>query len=94
MIHPPPSRGFAVNFPFFIALVMVGTLFPTFFAACVAKCYLEEQDLGAVMVANGMAFAYRRYGMDYAHLEDEARVEKRGFWAGRFEYPWDWRKRN
>lgn len=34
MIQPPPSRGFAVNFPFFMALVMVGTLLPTFFAAC------------------------------------------------------------
>lgn len=34
MIHPPPARGTADSFPFFMALVIVGILFPTLFAAC------------------------------------------------------------
>ena len=30
--------------------------------------------------------------MRYVAEEDEARVRKRGMWAGRFVAPWDWRR--
>lgn len=53
----------------------------------------QGQDIAAAMVAAGWAMAYRRYAMDYAPQEDEARRSSRGIWAGRFEPPWDWRRR-
>lgn len=53
----------------------------------------DGQDIGAAMVAAGWAMAYRRYAMDYVAQEDEARSRGRGIWAGRFEPPWDWRRR-
>ena len=51
------------------------------------------EDIAAAMVLAGWAMAYRRYSVDYVPQEDEARAHGRGIWAGRFEPPWDWRRR-
>lgn len=58
----------------------------------VATCYLGSEDLDAWMVSQGLALAFRRYSTRYVPQEDAARLARRGFWAGRFEAPWEWRK--
>lgn len=60
----------------------------------VVRCVnADGQDIAAVLVAQGWAMAYRRYSMDYVPQEDTARSIGRGMWAGRFEAPWDFRRR-
>jgi endonuclease YncB( thermonuclease family) len=59
----------------------------------VAVCFKGETNLNAWMVAQGWAVAFRKYGIDYISQEDEARLARRGIWAGTFEMPWDWRAR-
>lgn len=44
----------------------------------VAKCAVEGHDMGEVIVSEGWAFAYRRYGMDYDLTEKRAAVAGRG----------------
>lgn len=58
----------------------------------IAVCYLGKEDLNAWMVKNGYAVAYPQYGKDYVPLEKEAKENKTGIWAGRFEIPSEWRK--
>lgn len=58
----------------------------------VAVCHVGALDLGASMVRNGLAVAFRRYGRDYVTHEEQARAERRGMWAGRFTSPQDWRR--
>jgi endonuclease YncB( thermonuclease family) len=59
----------------------------------VAVCHAKGIDVGASLVAAGLAVAYRKYSMDYAHLEDKARAARHGVWAARqFEMPWDFRR--
>ena len=58
----------------------------------VAACRSGGEDLNAWMVLHGHAVAYRRYSLDYIHLEKIARSERRGVWAGEFTLPWLWRR--
>ena len=53
-----------------------------------AVCEADGGDLNGRMVAEGMAVAYGRY----QSLEAEARSNRRGLWASRFEQPRDWRR--
>lgn len=57
----------------------------------VGVCVGREGDLGARVVEDGSALAYRRYSSDYIDEEEEARQSVRGAWSGRFEAPWDYR---
>ena len=58
----------------------------------VSQCQAGGQDLGGVMVAEGLAVEYRQFdGGAYASSEAEARRAKRGLWAGTFEQPSRWR---
>jgi endonuclease YncB( thermonuclease family) len=56
-----------------------------------AVCRARAEDLGAWLVGEGLALAYRRYSMAYVGQEDAARAAGRGIWAGTFVPPWDWR---
>ncbi|WP_273688484.1 thermonuclease family protein [Ketogulonicigenium vulgare] len=59
----------------------------------VATCVVAGSDLGAVMVRQGYALAYRQYGGGiYDGQERAAERERRGIWAGEFVAPWDWRR--
>ena len=58
----------------------------------VAVCRVAGQDLGAWMVANGWALAYRRHSRAYVGEERSARSVRRGIWRGEFVAPWDWRR--
>jgi endonuclease YncB( thermonuclease family) len=57
----------------------------------IATCFVNDRDLGAWLVREGWALAFRRYSLDYVSDENGARVAKRGVWRGDFEMPWEWR---
>lgn len=53
----------------------------------VARCSVAGQDMGATLVAQGLAFAYRRYSMDYDLIEKQAAAADRGLWTSRVQEP-------
>jgi endonuclease YncB( thermonuclease family) len=57
----------------------------------VAVCSNRQGDLGAMLVEEGAALAYRHYSNDYVDEEAKAQAARRGLWQGRFEAPWDYR---
>lgn len=54
-----------------------------------ARCRAGSVDLNAAMVRDGWAVAYGGFEAE----EAEARRNRRGLWAGRFEWPEDFRRR-
>lgn len=59
----------------------------------VARCSVDGTDIGARLVRDGMAMAYRKYSMDYVRLEDAARQAGRGLHAVAFDSPAQVRKK-
>ena len=56
-----------------------------------AVCFVEGKDVGAILVSEGLAFAYGRRTR-YIAIEEDAKHEKRGAWgAGSFVRPQFWR---
>ena len=53
----------------------------------VARCFAGGRDIGAQMVAQGAAFAYRKYSTDYIALEARAESRGVGLWSGEAERP-------
>lgn len=53
----------------------------------VARCQIEGRDIGDDLVAQGLAFAYRRYAMDYDLTEKQAAIAQRGLWAMQVQDP-------
>jgi endonuclease YncB( thermonuclease family) len=49
-------------------------------------CYTDGRDVAAVLVREGLAFAYGR-DRQYLPLENEAKEARRGAWAGHFVRP-------
>ena len=60
----------------------------------VMRCFYRGIDINAGMVRAGWALAYRRYAPDYIADETEAKANKRGLWAGTFDTPEAWRRKN
>lgn len=60
----------------------------------VARCSVAQQDMGATLVAQGLAFAYRRYSMDYDLIEKQAAAADRGLWTSRVQEPATFRQNN
>lgn len=59
----------------------------------VAKCYLENIDIGGLMVSLGQAIDYRRYSKGhYAAEQYQAQKKGLGLWKGEFEEPDDYRR--
>lgn len=58
----------------------------------VADCSVGGRDIEEWLVRNGYAMAYRRYSSDYVAAEQEAKNNRRGFWSGRMQPPWEWRQ--
>jgi endonuclease YncB( thermonuclease family) len=52
----------------------------------------KGRDIGAWMVADGWALAYRKYSKDYVAIEDAAMDSGVGLWRGKFIKPWEWRR--
>ena len=59
-----------------------------------AECFVNDLSLSRFLVREGYAFAYRKYSKKFITDEDFARKKKIGMWSMKFEYPWDWRKKN
>lgn len=53
----------------------------------VARCWVDGRDVGQDMVANGLAFAYRKYSMEYDLDEKGAAINNRGLHAHYIQSP-------
>jgi endonuclease YncB( thermonuclease family) len=62
------------------------------YGRALATCYRGEYDIGADMVRDGFALAYRRYSARYVPEEESARERKVGLWLSDFIPPWEWRR--
>lgn len=62
----------------------------------IATCHADGKDLAEEMVRAGFATIVERRGATnpYEAAQAEARSDKRGLWAGKFETPRDWRRAN
>lgn len=61
----------------------------------VAQCFVAAGDLADLMVRAGWAidYGYFSHGF-YRAAQDQAQMSKKGFWAGTFQTPREWRKAN
>ena len=59
-----------------------------------AECFVNNESLSSYLVRSGYAFAYRRYSKKFVADEDYARINKIGMWSMKFDYPWNYRKKN
>ena len=59
-----------------------------------AECFVNDLSLSSYLVRKGYAFAYRKYSLKFIGDEDYARANNLGMWSMKFEYPWDYRKKN
>ncbi|MEC8089795.1 MAG: thermonuclease family protein, partial [Pseudomonadota bacterium] len=64
------------------------------YSRLIMRCLAGDTDIGEALVEQGLAMAYRRYSHDYVTAEQDAKRAERGIWQGRFDAPWDWRKKN
>jgi endonuclease YncB( thermonuclease family) len=66
------------------------------FGRSVATCHAGGRDLAEEMVRSGYATVIMRSGFasPYEAVQADARADKRGLWAGRFDTPSDWRRAN
>ena len=59
------------------------------------ECFVNKKSLSRILVKNGYAFDYPRYSKKkYAKDQDHAKANKLGLWNMKFEFPWDFRKKN
>ncbi|WP_440907935.1 thermonuclease family protein [Candidatus Pelagibacter sp.] len=59
----------------------------------IGECYKRNLNLNSWLVSNGYALAYRKYSKKYISNEINAKNEKKGIWQGKFEMPWDFRRK-
>ena len=57
-----------------------------------AECFVNNVSLSKFLVANGYAFAYKKYSKQYIYHEKRAKILKIGLWGMTFEFPWKFRK--
>ena len=57
----------------------------------VAICRASGEDLGAIMVRDGMAWAFVRYSRDYVGQEERAKADRLGVHAHDCSVAWEWR---
>ena len=60
----------------------------------IGECFKRNINLNSWMVSNGYAVAYRKYSKKYVSDEINAKNNKLGLWQGKFEMPWDYRRKN
>ena len=60
----------------------------------IGSIYLNGVDINAQMVANGYAWAYRKFSKKYTAQESKARKQNLGLWRDKDPTPpWEWRNR-
>jgi endonuclease YncB( thermonuclease family) len=57
----------------------------------VAICRVSGEDLGAIMVSGGLAWAFVRYSSDYVSQQAMAKAGRRGVHAHDCVPAWEWR---
>ncbi|MBZ0130621.1 MAG: thermonuclease family protein [Rhodobacteraceae bacterium] len=57
----------------------------------VATCSIAGEDIGAWLVENGLALAYRKYSLDYVAAERRAASADLGLWSGSVQVPASYR---
>ncbi|MCE8005986.1 thermonuclease family protein [Aestuariivita sp.] len=57
----------------------------------IATCRVGEIDLGVALVAQGLAWAFRRFSTIYVTTEDTARKQALGIWAATNQPAWEFR---
>ena len=60
----------------------------------IGECYKRSENLNSWLVSNGYAVAYRKYSKKYISDEINAKNNKLGIWQGKFEMPWNFRRKN
>ena len=60
----------------------------------IGECYKRNENLNAWLVSNGYAVAYRKYSKKYIPNERNAKNNNLGIWQGKFEMPWNFRRKN
>ena len=63
----------------------------------IGDCYIGENSRWSInksMVLSGHAVAYLRYSEKYLDAQETAKSNETGLWAGNFDMPEDWRKKN
>jgi len=63
------------------------------YGRAVAICRASGEDLGAIMVREGMAWAFVRYTRDDVAQEARAKADRLGIHAHDCPPPWEWRAR-
>lgn len=58
----------------------------------VAICAAGAMDVAEILVAEGLAVAWRKVSDRYVATERSARAAKIGVWSGPFTFPWDFRR--
>lgn len=57
----------------------------------IGVCTIGSEDINAKLVSMGLAWAFRKYSMDYAEIEDTAHRDALGVWQAETITPWDFR---
>ncbi|WP_327437603.1 thermonuclease family protein [Sinorhizobium meliloti] len=57
----------------------------------ISVCTADGIEINALMVETGMAWAFRKYSVDYADLEDAARERRVGIWQASTDPAWNYR---
>ena len=59
------------------------------------ECFLKRLSLSKLMVRNGYAFDYEKYSKGkFKYDQAYAQKNKLGMWSMKFEFPWEFRKKN
>ena len=58
----------------------------------IGTCFSGDVDVGATLVAEGLAWAFTRYSDVYVAQEAAAKELTLGIWSGSNETPWDYRE--
>lgn len=59
----------------------------------IASCVADGIDVNGEMIASGLAWAFRRYSVDYVAVEEIAHARHLGIWQAETETAWDFRAR-
>jgi endonuclease YncB( thermonuclease family) len=62
------------------------------YSRTIGKCTADGIDIQAEMVRQGMAWAFRRYSLDYVPQENQAKAEGLGIHRYACMPAWEWRK--
>lgn len=59
----------------------------------IGTIFLNDKDINAQMVANGYAWAYRKFSKKYTAHESQAKKQRLGLWRDKGPIPpWEWRR--